>query len=253
MPDGDRHSLTFADGRPRVDVAGEILVRAVKTERFALRSALQEVTTHHVLNTLSSPDSQRSHRFAIDDFIAWYCSEPRLALNKTVVLRYKLQLEARHYALGKLRTGLPDLIISDLNMPRMAGIELLEVVRKRFPQIPVIVISAVAADEMPEEVIADAYYHKNGFGFEPLLQTISNLIRKPPLRAAAPHVDNKTVLARWDGNGHYDVECPDCMRSTMVPRGPRFTRGEHVTTCIHCCGLIQLLINEGDSLEGRAA
>ena len=52
-------------------------------------------------------------------------------------------------AIGKLRAGLPDLIISDLNMPRMSGLELLEVVRKRFPQIPVIVISAVAADEMP--------------------------------------------------------------------------------------------------------
>ena len=51
-----------------------------------------------VLNTLSSPDSQRSYRFAIDDFIAWYCSEPRLALNKTVVLRYELQLEARQLA-----------------------------------------------------------------------------------------------------------------------------------------------------------
>jgi len=31
-----------------------------------------------VLSTLGSPDSQRSYRFAIDDFIAWYCSEPRL-------------------------------------------------------------------------------------------------------------------------------------------------------------------------------
>jgi len=51
-----------------------------------------------VLNTLSLPDSQRSYRFAIDDFIAWCCSEPRLALNKTVVLRYKLQLEARRLA-----------------------------------------------------------------------------------------------------------------------------------------------------------
>src|SRR5712692_10022375 len=51
-----------------------------------------------VLNTLGSPDSQRSYRFAIDDFIAWYCSEPRLAFNKTVVLRYRLQLEARHLA-----------------------------------------------------------------------------------------------------------------------------------------------------------
>src|ERR1700688_1088470 len=48
-----------------------------------------------VLNPLGSPDSERSYRFAIDDFIAWYCSEPRLAFNKTVVLRYRLQLEAR--------------------------------------------------------------------------------------------------------------------------------------------------------------
>ena len=29
-----------------------------------------------VLNTLLSLDSQRAYRFAMDDFIAWYCSEP---------------------------------------------------------------------------------------------------------------------------------------------------------------------------------
>ena len=37
-----------------------------------------------VLNTLRSPESTRSYRFAIDDFVAWYCSEPRIAFNKTV-------------------------------------------------------------------------------------------------------------------------------------------------------------------------
>jgi len=51
-----------------------------------------------VLNTLLSLDSQRAYRFAMDDFVAWYCSEPRLAFNKTVVLRYKLQLESRYLA-----------------------------------------------------------------------------------------------------------------------------------------------------------
>jgi hypothetical protein len=45
-----------------------------------------------VLNTLSSSDSRRSYRFAIDDFVTWYCSEPRLAFGKTVVLRYRLEL-----------------------------------------------------------------------------------------------------------------------------------------------------------------
>jgi CheY-like chemotaxis protein len=156
-------------------------------------------------------------------------------------------------ALAKLRAGLPDLIISDLNMPRMSGIELLEVVRKRFPQIAVIVISAGAADEMPQEVATDGYYHKNGFGFEQLLRTVSDLTRRSPLRTALPHVDNKPVPARWDGDGHYAMQCPDCLRSTTVPRGPKFTRGEHITTCIHCCGVIQLRIDVEGSSEVAAA
>ena len=46
-----------------------------------------------VLNTLGSPQSRRSYQHAMDEFIAWYCSEPRLALNRTVVLRYRMHLE----------------------------------------------------------------------------------------------------------------------------------------------------------------
>lgn len=44
-------------------------------------------------------------------------------------------------ALKELRDGLPDMIISDLKVPNMSGTEFLDIVRKRFPQIPVIVIS----------------------------------------------------------------------------------------------------------------
>jgi site-specific recombinase XerD len=51
-----------------------------------------------VLSTLSSSDSQRSYRFAIDDFIGWYCSEPRLGFNKAAVLGYRLELQSRHLA-----------------------------------------------------------------------------------------------------------------------------------------------------------
>jgi site-specific recombinase XerD len=51
-----------------------------------------------VLNSLTSPSCQRSYDHAIREFIDWYCSEPRLAFNKTVVTRYRIALEQRHYA-----------------------------------------------------------------------------------------------------------------------------------------------------------
>ena len=47
-----------------------------------------------VLNTLASLQSRRSYEHAMDEFIAWYCSEPRLALNRVVVLRYRMHLES---------------------------------------------------------------------------------------------------------------------------------------------------------------
>jgi integrase len=46
-----------------------------------------------VLNTLASMHSRRSYEYAIDRFIAWYCSEPRLTFNRSVVVRYRSFLE----------------------------------------------------------------------------------------------------------------------------------------------------------------
>src|SRR5664280_777391 len=46
-----------------------------------------------VLNTLASKHSRRSYEYAIDRFITWYCSEPRLEFNRSVVVRYRSFLE----------------------------------------------------------------------------------------------------------------------------------------------------------------
>jgi hypothetical protein len=51
-----------------------------------------------VLNSLTSPSSQRSSEHAIREYIDWYCSEPRLAFSKTVVTRYRVSLEQANYA-----------------------------------------------------------------------------------------------------------------------------------------------------------
>jgi hypothetical protein len=55
-----------------------------------------------VLRSLSSPDSRRGYQHAIDEFVSWYCSEPRLAFNKTVVLRYRFHLEELGLAPGTI-------------------------------------------------------------------------------------------------------------------------------------------------------
>jgi site-specific recombinase XerD len=59
-----------------------------------------------VLNSLTCPDAQRGYRHAIDEFVDWYCSEPRLAFNKTVVLRYRIHLEFRKLAPGTINLRL---------------------------------------------------------------------------------------------------------------------------------------------------
>jgi CheY-like chemotaxis protein len=147
-------------------------------------------------------------------------------------------------AIGKLRAGPVDLIISDLKMPRMSGFEFLDVVHKRFPQIPVIAISGVATDEMPEGLAADAYCPKNAMLSEQLLQTILALTEKPHLRTAPPPVDNEPIQARGDGKGHYIVGCEDCLREFSVPRVFHMGRNEAWTSCVHCGNFVRFLVAE---------
>ena len=66
-------------------------------------------------------------------------------------------------ALAELRRALPEVIISDLRMPNMSGFELLSVVRRRFPQIPVIAISGEFNSHAPTGLIADAFFRKGDY------------------------------------------------------------------------------------------
>jgi len=59
-----------------------------------------------VVVSLRSPESQRSYLRSIDDFVRWYCSEPRLSFNKTVVTRYRIHLEDQQLAPGTINVRL---------------------------------------------------------------------------------------------------------------------------------------------------
>src|SRR5271168_2051754 len=76
------------------------------SRKIILRLPDLDHTKSSVLNSLSSPRSRRNYKFAMEQFIDWYCSEPRLALNRTVVLRFRLHLESLGLAAGTINQRL---------------------------------------------------------------------------------------------------------------------------------------------------
>jgi hypothetical protein len=77
-----------------------------KRSKSVLRLPDLEHAKAAVLNSLNSTDAKRGYRHAIDEFVEWYCSEPRLAFNRIVVLRYRSHLESRQLAPGTINVRL---------------------------------------------------------------------------------------------------------------------------------------------------
>ena len=77
-----------------------------RTPKTVLKLPDLEQSKSAVLNSLPSVSSRRSYDHAIREFIEWYCSEPRLAFNKTVVTRYRIYLEQAHYAASTINLRL---------------------------------------------------------------------------------------------------------------------------------------------------
>lgn len=84
-------------------------------------------------------------------------------------------------ALSQLQERLPDLIISDLRMPRMSGFEFLAIVRQRFPHIPTIAMSGeFLSNEPPIGLTADAFLPKGSYTIDQLTGTIEKFISASP-------------------------------------------------------------------------
>ena len=90
-------------------------------------------------------------------------------------------------ALAAIREEVPEILLSDLNMPGMSGFDLLSAVRHGFPLIQTIAMSgAFLGDEVPTGVAADAFYQK-GSSIGSLLKIMESLPshRQMPARPAS--------------------------------------------------------------------
>ena len=122
-------------------------------------------------------------------------------------------------ALLKLKHLLPDVIISDLNMPQMTGFEFLSVVRRRFPQSSVVASSgAYGSRVVPTGVLADVFFAKGQDDPETLLDSVADLIQTSAARARTHQEESAPVWIPRNGkdsNGipYIVITCTECLRS----------------------------------------
>jgi CheY-like chemotaxis protein len=153
-------------------------------------------------------------------------------------------------ALLQLRTMTPDLIASDLNMPNMLGFELLSVLRRRFPQIPVVAISGAyeCGEAIPGGIIADGFYAKGQHHLEALLATVADLIQTSAARARAHRQQSAPVWIPRNGkdsNGvpFIVVTCTECLRSFPLSVAEEADPEVQETPCLFCPNTVRYIID----------
>jgi CheY-like chemotaxis protein len=99
-------------------------------------------------------------------------------------------------ALELLKSGLSAVVLSDLQMPKMSGYELLSVVRHNFPKLPIVAMSGAAVEDTTfDGVVADAYYFKGQGNLRCLLQILSEMTGAASQAAGAPQFKERLPIA----------------------------------------------------------
>jgi len=152
-------------------------------------------------------------------------------------------------ALLQLKRTFFDVIVSDLNMPKMSGFEFLSVVRRRFPSISVVASSgAYTSGAVPSGVIADAFYAKGLHRPEMLLATVADLIQNSARQADA-HIKESAPV--WiprngkDSNGipYIVLTCTECLRSFPLNVTAETTPDLLETACLFCSNRVKYIID----------
>jgi CheY-like chemotaxis protein len=145
--------------------------------------------------------------------------------------------------LNALSKSLPDLIISDLNMPRMSGFEFLEIVRKRFPHIATVAMSGeYITGENSNGILADAFLQKGQYASEKLFQEIARLLAASPIRSEREKSDIAPLFVPRDNSGYLIITCPKCLRPNRL-EAMSLNGGLHQTTCQSCSTPVKFEIN----------
>jgi CheY-like chemotaxis protein len=148
-------------------------------------------------------------------------------------------------ALQEMNDGIPDVLVSDLNMPRMSDFELLSVVRRRFPSVYVIGMTGAFVDRLPTGIAADAFYRK-ATGITALLELIESGLGMETGavlsgRKSAP-IWVPAVSEEGANGSQVFIGCPECLRA--FPKEAPVIGLPQKTSCAYCMAPINFAVVE---------
>jgi len=153
-------------------------------------------------------------------------------------------------ALLQMKSKVPELIVSDLNMPQMSGFEFLSVVRRRFPKVSVIAMSGAyhSGDAVPGGVIADAFYGKGQSSQKALLHIVADLIRTSAAHAVDHERESAPVWIPRNGKDSHGIPyvvltCTECLRSFPLSVATEDLQKIQETPCLFCPNTVRYVID----------
>ncbi len=108
-----------------------------------------------------------------------------------------VEAEGAAQALARLEEGPFDLVISDIRMPGMHGVDLFRRIRGRWPGLPVVLMSAFAVEQLVDEAVQEGVFTvlRKPFDMEGVLALVKRAAAQPVVLVVDDETGNAETMA----------------------------------------------------------